>query len=265
MDVRMASIYELKPRFQNLLRPVTRSLAERGITANQVTVGAAVLSLLAGAWVSWQPGASLPLLCIPLVLFVRMALNAIDGMLAREHAMKSDLGAFLNELGDVVSDAALYLPLALIEGVLGALVVIAVVLGIVGELAGVLAVQIGGERRYDGPLGKSDRAFVFGALSLAFGVGISGGMWLTVVLLAVNALAIVTIVNRVQRGLRGTTAWRYPVAAAPLSPAVPPQSTTVEPAQHDPVTSAAPVRLAEEARFRAGDGTEIFYRVWPPK
>ena len=49
---------------------------------------------------------------LPAVLFVRMALNAIDGMLAREHGQKSALGAFLNELCDVVSDAALYLPFA---------------------------------------------------------------------------------------------------------------------------------------------------------
>jgi CDP-diacylglycerol--glycerol-3-phosphate 3-phosphatidyltransferase len=42
-----------------------------------------------------------------------MALNAIDGMLAREHGQASRLGAVLNELGDVVADAGLYLPLAL--------------------------------------------------------------------------------------------------------------------------------------------------------
>jgi CDP-diacylglycerol--glycerol-3-phosphate 3-phosphatidyltransferase len=35
-----------------------------------------------------------------------MALNAIDGMLAREHDMQSPLGAMLNELGDVLSDVA---------------------------------------------------------------------------------------------------------------------------------------------------------------
>ena len=52
------------------------------------------------------------MLLVPLVLFKRMALNAIDGMLAREHGMKSALGGFLNELADVISDAAIYLPFA---------------------------------------------------------------------------------------------------------------------------------------------------------
>ncbi len=46
-----------------------------------------------------------------------MAFNAIDGMLAREHNQQSKLGAFLNELTDVVSDAALYLPFALVRAV----------------------------------------------------------------------------------------------------------------------------------------------------
>ena len=53
-------------------------------------------------------------LLIPVWLLVRMALNAIDGMLAREFGQKSGLGAYLNEIGDVVSDAALYAPFALV-------------------------------------------------------------------------------------------------------------------------------------------------------
>src|SRR5947207_2460802 len=64
-----------------------------------------------------------PWLLLAAFLFIRMALNAVDGMLAREHGMKSKLGAILNELGDVVSDAALYLPFALLAGAYGWLVV----------------------------------------------------------------------------------------------------------------------------------------------
>ena len=32
------SIYALKPKFQNLLRPLVRQLAAKGVTANQVTL-----------------------------------------------------------------------------------------------------------------------------------------------------------------------------------------------------------------------------------
>src|ERR1700743_3052115 len=102
----MASIYDLKPAFQGLLRPLCRGLARIGVTANQVTVAAVLLSIAAGGLVAWRPQARWPLVLVPAVLFVRMALNAIDGMLAREHGMKSALGGILNELGDVISDAA---------------------------------------------------------------------------------------------------------------------------------------------------------------
>ena len=115
----MPTIYDLKPRFQALLRPLAARLARAGITANQVTMAAAVLSLMAGVLIALQPGARLPFLFLPPVLFVRMALNAIDGMLAREHGMKTPLGAILNELGDLFSDIALYAPLGLVPGVSG--------------------------------------------------------------------------------------------------------------------------------------------------
>jgi phosphatidylglycerophosphate synthase len=39
-----------------------------------------------------------------------MALNALDGMLARECNQQTRLGAILNETGDVISDIALYFP-----------------------------------------------------------------------------------------------------------------------------------------------------------
>src|SRR5882724_507964 len=110
----MPSIYQIKPRFQALLRPLVRALAAGGVTANQVTLAAAAMSVVAGIALATYGETARVWLVLPVVLFVRMALNAIDGMLAREHGQKSPLGAFLNELSDVVSDAALYLPFALV-------------------------------------------------------------------------------------------------------------------------------------------------------
>src|SRR5262249_9216140 len=145
----MLSIYQIKPRFQALLRPLVRRLASSGTTANQVTLAAAVLSVAAGAVLASWSAQPLVWFLLPIVLFVRMALNAIDGMLAREHGQKSALGAYLNELCDVVSDAALYLPFTLVPGVQSIVVIIAVLLAGLSEMAGVVAVQVGAERRYD--------------------------------------------------------------------------------------------------------------------
>jgi CDP-diacylglycerol--glycerol-3-phosphate 3-phosphatidyltransferase len=197
----MASIYDLKPKFQALLRPLVGGLASRGVTANQVTIAAAALSGAVGAALLLVPDARWPLLAVPVALFVRMALNAVDGMLAREFNQKSRLGAVLNELSDVLSDAALYLPFATMPGLPSRVIVMIVVLAIIGEMAGVVAIQIGADRRYDGPMGKSDRAFVFGLLGLLLGVGVAPGTWSTLLLAAVAALAALTILNRSRRAL----------------------------------------------------------------
>jgi CDP-diacylglycerol--glycerol-3-phosphate 3-phosphatidyltransferase len=197
----MPSIYQLKPAFQGLLRPLVLVLARAGVTANQVTVLAATLSVLLGIGVALWPSCRLGWLLLPVLLFVRMALNAIDGMLAREHDMKSPLGAFLNELGDVVSDAALYLPFALLPSVSSWLAVLAVVAAMLTEFTGVVAIQAGATRRYDGPLGKSDRAFVYGAMGLALGLGLASGIWTTIVLATILLLSLVTIVNRLRQAL----------------------------------------------------------------
>lgn len=202
----MASIYELKPKFQALLRPLVKSLAKRGITANQVTIAAVVLSLGTGLVLLYAPGNHEILLLVPIVMFIRMALNAIDGMLASEHAMKSNLGAILNELGDVIADAGLFLPFALLDGVNTWLVVLFVIGAIITEMTGVIAIQIGAERRYDGPLGKSDRAFAFGAIALILGVGVLPTLWVNGLLLVGLGMIGLTVWNRASGALAAVAA-----------------------------------------------------------
>jgi len=196
------SIYALKPKFQGLLRPLAHTLARAGVTANQVTVFACSLSIGVGSLLAFRLQSQTLLLLLPVLLFVRMALNAIDGMLAREFGQKSDLGAYLNELTDVISDAFLYLPFAYLPGFdplwMGAVIVLAVI----SEMTGTVAVMTGASRRYDGPMGKSDRAFVFGALALWLGLGGVAPRWATQWFPKLVAiLLIVTIINRVRNGL----------------------------------------------------------------
>ena len=196
------TIYDLKPAFQNLLRPSCRALASVGVTANQVTMAALLISIIVGALFALNPAARWAALLIPIWLFLRMALNAIDGMLAREHGMQSELGGFLNELSDVAADAALYLPFAMVASVSPMLVVVTVILSLLTEMAGVVSVQVGASRRYDGPMGKSDRAFVFGLFGLLLGLGVDPGWWANLALLIVALLTTLTIYNRVTRGLQ---------------------------------------------------------------
>lgn len=198
----MPTIYQLKSRFQDLLRPICQKLADSGVTANQVTLTALGLSVLEGLALWLFPGAFLPLILLPLVLFVRMGLNAIDGMLAREHDQKSGLGAILNELGDVLSDAALYLPFAILPFVSAELVVGLIVLATIGEMTGVIGVQIGASRRYDGPFGKSDRAALFGTCGFLMALGLTFPLFYQFLFATGLILSGMTIWNRARNALK---------------------------------------------------------------
>ncbi len=195
------TLYDIKPAFQHLLRPACGTLARAGVTANQVTVGALLLSLLTGLALTLLHSERWVLFLVPAALLLRMAMNAIDGLLAREHGMQSPLGGLLNELGDVTSDIALYLPFGLIPGLSPVAVSATVALAVLGEMTGVTAVQIGASRRYDGPMGKSDRAFVFGLLAVLLGVGVEPGAWVNAGLWLVAVLSAVTVVNRARAAL----------------------------------------------------------------
>jgi len=197
----MPSIYALKPGFQSLLRPAVNALAKIGVSANQITLAGLALSFACGAAIAfWNDRRAL--LLLPAALLLRMALNAMDGMMAREHNQKTPLGAILNELCDVIADAALYLPLARVPGFSLWLIAAVVILAILTEMAGVIGVQIGASRRYDGPLGKSDRAFVFGVLGLLLGAGVRIESALPYVLWIMIALLATTVLNRCRGALR---------------------------------------------------------------
>lgn len=199
----MASIYALKGRFQSLLRPLVRRLNARGVSANQVTVFAALMSLVVAALV-WRGAGPRPALfaLLPAWMFVRMALNAIDGMLAREFGQQSRLGAYLNELCDVAADAALYLSLLAVPTLPHWLPWLFALLAAMAEYAGVLGLMVGAQRRYDGPMGKSDRAFVVGALGLLLALDVLDLRVVAWVLMVTCALCLWTVVNRVRAGLR---------------------------------------------------------------
>ena len=161
----MISVYNIKPKFQQLLKPVLEKLHKAGITANQITIIAILFSLALGIGFWFHPYGKM-FLILPAGLFLRMALNALDGMMARNYNMQSKIGEVLNEFGDVVSDLFIYLPLIKLSGVEWQVVVGFAVLAVLNEFAGVLAKIICGERRYDGPMGKSDRAFLVGLICL---------------------------------------------------------------------------------------------------
>ncbi len=161
----MPSIYDLKPKFQSLLKPIEVFLEKNEITPNQVTLIAVFISFIGGGLLYLAKFKPILFLIIPLILFIRMALNALDGMLAKTTNMCTKSGELLNELGDILSDSFLYLPLVFhfeTSFLLQTLIWLSVLLAIINEYTGLLAKLLSGIRAYDGPMGKSDRAFFIG-------------------------------------------------------------------------------------------------------
>ena len=196
------SIYELKPKFQNLLHPLVKLLYSAGVTANQVTLAACVLSILLGALLIKFGDVFTLFFLLPIWMFLRMALNAIDGMLAREFNQKTPLGGYLNEATDVISDAALYIPFAFVAPFGWGVISLVIFLAFMSEFLGVLGQVHGSGRRYDGPMGKSDRAFVFGLIGTIYAVFGQLPSWFSWTLYAVALLLVLTCINRVRIGLK---------------------------------------------------------------
>ncbi|HOJ78745.1 MAG TPA: CDP-alcohol phosphatidyltransferase family protein [Bacillota bacterium] len=194
----MISIYNLKPKFQQLLSPFLDYLVKRRFTPNIITILALLGSISVGAIIRLTGGKSYWLLVIPVWLFLRMALNAIDGMMARKYNMGTALGCILNELGDVLSDLALYLPLGYVVPENMSVVVLFVIGAIITEFCGVLGYALAVNRHYEGPMGKSDRAFLVGALSLVtvFWEGVK--IYWSWILIVATVLTVWTCLNRLK-------------------------------------------------------------------
>lgn len=191
----MISIYQLKSKFQNILRPLCNKLAERSITANQVTLSAIALSVFYGALLCLN--LKIFWLLLPVILFIRMGLNAIDGMLAREHNMKSKLGMALNELGDIVSDAALFVPFMFFSPHASWAIGLFIFIAALSEMCGLTAFMMSGERRYDGPMGKSDRAAIIGLMGFLIGLGYLWLQWIVWIFIILSALTAWSCYNRI--------------------------------------------------------------------
>jgi CDP-diacylglycerol--glycerol-3-phosphate 3-phosphatidyltransferase len=203
----MPSVYDFKPRFQGMLRPLVGACVRRGVKPNHITLAALLGSVAVGAALPAGRQHPAVLLLLPAWLLARMALNAMDGMAAREHGLQSPLGAVLNELGDVVSDLALYLPLALLAPDLLWPATAFCLGAVLTEFAGVLGQALGARRHYEGPMGKSDRALLLGVMGLVTAFLPHLLAWWPAVLAAAALLTLVTSLNRLRaalRELRGT-------------------------------------------------------------
>ncbi len=197
----MISAYNIKPKFQQLLKPILELLFKCRVTANMITWAAIILSCLSGV-IIWNHPFGISFILLPILLLIRMALNALDGMMARNYNMQSKLGEILNELGDVFSDLFIYFPLLFLFELNIYVLLVFLFLSIINEFAGILGKVITGKRRYDGPMGKSDRAFLVGLISLILYFNVPLISYTNYAIILASTLLIISTYIRIVKTLK---------------------------------------------------------------
>lgn len=194
--------YNFKAQFQNILRPCAYYLDGHGITPNQITVLTFLISVAYAVAMVLGQNSPWIFFAFPLLFLVRMALNAIDGIIAKEKNKITKLGAVLNEVCDALSDFALAAAFLFMGAVNVHLLWAFIYLSLFVECAGAWSHSVGGRRSFAGPLGKSDRGIILTLMAFAIGWGRLNSQdvsaFLEVVLVAALILLFLTILNRLK-------------------------------------------------------------------
>ena len=195
-------IYAVKPWFRGRLSGATDALVRRRVTPDQVTAAGLVASVLGGLAVWAGDGAPGVWLAVPVLAFVRIAANALDGLVAQRANLARAAGELFNETADRLADAAFLLPLATVTGVAGWLPFAAVAAAELASFVGITARAAGGSRRYDGPMGKPDRMAVVGVAAVVAAFVERPDLAWTAALAVIGAGALVTAANRYRKAHR---------------------------------------------------------------
>src|ERR671936_2198081 len=154
---RPRGLYAAKPAFQARLAGPADWLAKHHIHPDTLTYLALGCSIVGGG--AFFAGTQQPawLWLLPPLIFARLALNALDGMVAIRGGLARPWGKVLNELCDRLADLAFFWPLLLAPGASQPLVLASCVAILLCSYVGILSEAAGGPRQYGGPMGKADR------------------------------------------------------------------------------------------------------------
>lgn len=146
-----------------LVNGAARRLAERGISANQMTIGGFILGLLAALLIIWG---KMQWALVPLLLN-RLA-DGLDGALAR-HGLPTERGAFLDISLDFLFYAAVPLAFAWCNPAENALAAATLLAAFVGTGATFLAYAVMAEKRGDKSTAYPAKGFYYlGGLTEGF-------------------------------------------------------------------------------------------------
>src|SRR5689334_6723181 len=100
----MLDLPDTKPLLERLFRPAALGLSRSGIRPNGLTLASLAISTMTGAAALALPTATWPLVGILAGMLSRLALNHMDGIIARERAMRTPVGGLLNEIATPIED-----------------------------------------------------------------------------------------------------------------------------------------------------------------
>jgi CDP-diacylglycerol--glycerol-3-phosphate 3-phosphatidyltransferase len=181
-------LYKQKGNFQKLIR----WMAGSWMTANMATAAGCLLIILVSA--SFYLGltfeqANFLLILTPVFLVLRMAMNALDGMLSREQETGSVAGEIWNEALDILGDTICYGSLYFVPQGPRASIIVFIILAWAAEFFGVLGKSMpDGIRRHETFLGgKPDRAIWMGLLAIILYIypGFLAWAWIYISLISI--------------------------------------------------------------------------------
>ncbi len=157
-------LYDIKPRFRAILTPIADGLS--WVHPDIITLLGLAASGFALSAIVYAPQHPWMLFLVPWWLFVRIASNALDGLVAQRTGKARPFGEVLNEGVDRLSDVTLLLGLGLTPWASFAQAAWTTIAVLLSSYAGLLGKSVGVGREYGGVLGKADRMLWMGLTAL---------------------------------------------------------------------------------------------------
>ncbi|NIM93680.1 MAG: hypothetical protein GTO18_08205 [Anaerolineales bacterium] len=190
-------IYSTKSLWQKVLKPIVTISVQYQVHPDVFTYSAVIISIVGAVGLYLARTSHAWLWILPPCVLLRLTLNLLDGLVARERQLADTFGELKNEFGDRVADVAIFLGLALGGYVDTRLVLISLSLILCVSYLGILGKAMTGERVYSGIFGKGDRMISLAVFT--FYPAISGNLnsfdWY---LALASIAALTTIIQRVR-------------------------------------------------------------------
>ncbi|MDR6222592.1 CDP-diacylglycerol--glycerol-3-phosphate 3-phosphatidyltransferase/archaetidylinositol phosphate synthase [Methanococcoides alaskense] len=193
------TIDSFRPAATRILDPIARSVANKGISPNALSVGSLVCAALAG--ISFYFSVDNPLSALIAILFVALNsfLDALDGAVARYLRTDSKKGDFLDHVIDRYSDVFIICGMFFGGHVHWQIGTIAIVCVLLTSYLGTQAQALGIGRFYGGIMGRADRLVLILIASLAYYIYSEAIFGYTIIGWSLVVIAIGSHITAIQR------------------------------------------------------------------